>query len=102
MRRALDLINEKKEEIDFDDLTFFLTVIRDNAKDDDVYKALIPVVDFLHTRFKDLTDKANRIDTAKDEVLDEERKRNVKVLVEAGLSLERIEKEFGYDPKKYL
>lgn len=40
MKIALDLINEKKDSITYEDLGYILTVLRDNAVNDDVYKVL--------------------------------------------------------------
>ncbi|MGF7535679.1 Rpn family recombination-promoting nuclease/putative transposase [Bacillus mexicanus] len=57
-------------------------------------------------RFKQLTDEANKIETAKDEGREEgreeERKKMVKILNDLGLSLEQIEEKVGFNPKKYL
>jgi Ca2+-binding EF-hand superfamily protein len=40
MKQALNILNEKKGDINLNDLGFILTVIRDNASDDEVYKVL--------------------------------------------------------------
>lgn len=40
MRRVLDTLNEKKENIDLNDLGFVLTVFRDNVSDDEVHEIL--------------------------------------------------------------
>jgi len=44
MKIALDLLNEKKTDITYHDLGFILTVLRDNAKQDDVYEFLNQVL----------------------------------------------------------
>jgi len=50
MKRALDLINEKKEDITLNDLGFILTVLRDNVSDDRVYEVLKGLVNNIPVR----------------------------------------------------
>ncbi|MCP3763691.1 hypothetical protein NLX67_15045 [Domibacillus sp. A3M-37] len=40
MESALSILNEKEADIDINELGFILTVLRDNALDDDVYEVL--------------------------------------------------------------
>jgi len=40
MKIALDLLNDKQGNIDLNDLGFILTVLRDNASDDQVFESL--------------------------------------------------------------
>lgn len=40
IERALSILNEKEADIDLSELGFILTVLRDNALDDDVYEVL--------------------------------------------------------------
>lgn len=40
LEKAIALLNEKKEDISLNDLGFILTVLRDNATNDDVYEII--------------------------------------------------------------
>lgn len=40
MERALEVLNRKGEKINYDELMFFLTCLKDNALQDDVHEVL--------------------------------------------------------------
>jgi len=44
MEKALNILNDRKGDISLNDLQFILTVFRDNASDDEVYKFLDSIV----------------------------------------------------------
>ncbi|WP_342541912.1 hypothetical protein MHH33_12645 [Paenisporosarcina sp. FSL H8-0542] len=51
MKIALDSLNEKKGDIDMDELMFVFTVLRDNAKYDDVHELLDRMIKEQHNKF---------------------------------------------------
>lgn len=51
MKIALDLLKEKNSEIDLNDLGFVLTVLRDNALDDEVHLFLEMMLFELRSRY---------------------------------------------------
>lgn len=44
MNRAMEILNDEKADITYQDLMFVLTVFRDNAKHDDVFEVLDTIV----------------------------------------------------------